>query len=123
MVFSTAILIGGARRWNGPISGSVTTPPPSERLESPLCTRNTVHITQPQSLRRALTSRSGWLTDEARLSNLGTVSNITRIEAVGGWQDIGVEEKLAGDNFWQFGYSGYSTGRNHNDGFTIYLDE
>lgn len=25
--------------------------------------------------------------------------------------------------FWQFGFSGWSYGRNHDDGFTIYLDE
>ncbi|KAK3386783.1 endo-1,4-beta-mannosidase-like protein [Podospora didyma] len=65
----------------------------------------------------------GWLTDEARLQNLGTVSNATRLEVVGGWQNISISEKLAGDMFWQFGYSGYSYGRNHNDGFTIYLDD
>lgn len=27
------------------------------------------------------------------------------------------------DMFWQYGFSGYSYGRNHDDGFTIYLDE
>lgn len=64
----------------------------------------------------------GWLTDEARLEYVGTVSNITRIEAVGGWQEIQVEEKMP-DMFWQFGFSDYSYGRNHDDGFTIYLDD
>ncbi|KAL2812548.1 mannan endo-1,4-beta-mannosidase C [Aspergillus cavernicola] len=64
----------------------------------------------------------GWLTPEGRLENLGTVSNITRLEAVGGWQDISLREKMP-DLFWQFGYSGYSYGRNHDDGFTIYLDD
>ncbi|KAL4892211.1 putative mannan endo-1,4-beta-mannosidase C [Aspergillus ambiguus] len=64
----------------------------------------------------------GWLTPEARLQNLGTVSNITRIEAVGGWQQISVSERMS-DMYWQYGYSGYSYGRNHNDGFTIYLDD
>ncbi|RKU39751.1 hypothetical protein DL546_000348 [Coniochaeta pulveracea] len=65
----------------------------------------------------------GWLTPEARLSNLGTVVNSTRVDVVGGWQEIGVDEKLAGDLFWQFGYSGFSYGRNNDDGFTIYLDD
>ncbi|KAK0634300.1 putative mannan endo-1,4-beta-mannosidase C [Bombardia bombarda] len=65
----------------------------------------------------------GWLTDEARLQNLGTVRNETRVEVVGGWQKISVAEKLAGDMYWQYGYSGYSYGRNHNDGFTIFLDD
>ncbi|KAL3431711.1 mannan endo-1,4-beta-mannosidase C [Aspergillus tetrazonus] len=64
----------------------------------------------------------GWLTPQGRLDNLGTVSNITRLEAVGGWQKISLREKMP-DMFWQFGYSGYSYGRNHDDGFTIYLDD
>ncbi|KAL6231426.1 mannan endo-1,4-beta-mannosidase C [Aspergillus navahoensis] len=64
----------------------------------------------------------GWLTPQGRLDNLGTVSNITRLEAVGGWQKISLQEKMP-DMFWQFGYSGYSYGRNHDDGFTIYLDD
>ncbi|KAL4994913.1 mannan endo-1,4-beta-mannosidase C [Aspergillus recurvatus] len=64
----------------------------------------------------------GWLTPQGRLDNLGTVSNITRLEAVGGWQKISLREKMP-DLFWQFGYSGYSYGRNHDDGFTIYLDD
>ena len=62
------------------------------------------------------------MTDEARLEYLDKVSNISRIEAIGGWQSISVEERMS-DMFWQFGFSGYSYGRNHNDGFTIYLDE
>lgn len=64
----------------------------------------------------------GWMTDEARLSNLGRVENATRLEVIGGWQNISVAEKMS-DMYWQFGYSGYSYGRNHNDGFTIYLDD
>ncbi|KAG9254031.1 endo-1,4-beta-mannosidase-like protein [Emericellopsis atlantica] len=64
----------------------------------------------------------GWLTDEARLEYVGTVSNISRVEAMGGWQEIAVEEKIP-DMYWQFGYSEWSYGRNHNDGFTIYLDD
>jgi len=65
----------------------------------------------------------GWMTDEARLRNLGTTSDATRKEVVGGWQRIGVEEGLAGDMYWQFGYGGYSYGRNDDDGFTIYLED
>lgn len=65
----------------------------------------------------------GWMTDEARLANLGRVAPETRVEALGGWQRIGLEERLAGDMFWQFGYSGYSYGRNHDDGFTVFLDD
>ncbi|KAK1139424.1 hypothetical protein N8T08_000787 [Aspergillus melleus] len=79
-----------------------------------------------QSMRKAnkpvVHEEYGWLTPEARMANLGTVSNITRLEAVGGWQRISVEEKMP-DMFWQYGYSGYSYGRNHDDGFTIFLDD
>lgn len=64
----------------------------------------------------------GWLTPEARLQDLGTVANESRVEVVGGWQELGVRERLAGDMCWQFGYAGYSYGRNDDDGFTIYLD-
>ncbi|KAI9370904.1 glycoside hydrolase superfamily [Aspergillus egyptiacus] len=64
----------------------------------------------------------GWLSPQGRLDNLGTVSNITRLEAVGGWQKISLREKMP-DMYWQYGYSGYSYGRNHDDGFTIYLDD
>jgi mannan endo-1,4-beta-mannosidase len=52
----------------------------------------------------------------------GTTSNIIRIQAVGGWQDIGVEEKMS-DMFWQYGFSGYGYGKNNDDGFTIYVKE
>ncbi|KAK7757376.1 hypothetical protein SLS62_000388 [Diatrype stigma] len=69
-----------------------------------------------------LAEEYGWMTDEARQEYLGTVSNITRLEAIGGWQEIGLEEKMS-DMYWQFGYSGYSYGRNHDDGFTIFLDD
>jgi mannan endo-1,4-beta-mannosidase len=63
----------------------------------------------------------GWLTPEKRLEYLGTVSNITRLEAVGGWQAISLEEKMP-DMYWQYGYADYSWGPNHDDGFTIYLE-
>lgn len=64
----------------------------------------------------------GWLTPEARMQNLGTVANETRLEVLGEWQGITVEEEMS-DMFWQYGYSGYSYGRNHDDGFTIFLDD
>ncbi|KAF4984488.1 hypothetical protein FZEAL_336 [Fusarium zealandicum] len=63
----------------------------------------------------------GWLTPEARLEYLNQTRKETRLEVLGKWQDIHVKEKMP-DMYWQFGYSGYSYGRNHNDGFTVYLD-
>ena len=39
-----------------------------------------------------------------------------------GWQKTAVDKKLAGTMYWQFGFSGFSYGKNHDDGFTVYLD-
>jgi mannan endo-1,4-beta-mannosidase len=64
----------------------------------------------------------GWLTQEARQEYLGRSDNATRLEVISEWQQIMEEAKMS-DMFWQFGYSDYSYGRNHNDGFTIYLDD
>ena len=60
------------------------------------------------------------MTPAARLSNLGIVSNITRIEAVGAWQQTAIKEKLSGDNFWQLGIaSGLSTGPSSDVGLNL----
>lgn len=65
----------------------------------------------------------GWLTPDKRLEYTGREDNRTRVEVMGGWQKTTVAEKLAGSMYWQYGFSGYSYGRNHDDGFTIYLDD
>ena len=54
----------------------------------------------------------GWLSSNSR----------PRTEVVGRWQEVSLGLQMS-DMYWQFGFSGYSTGRNHNDGFTIYLDD
>ncbi|KAI1441284.1 glycoside hydrolase family 5 protein [Annulohypoxylon stygium] len=64
----------------------------------------------------------GWMTAEVREQNGIPASDLTRVEVEGGWQRIMVEEGVS-DMYWQYGFSGYSYGRNHNDGFTIYLDD
>ncbi|KAI1087998.1 glycoside hydrolase family 5 protein [Rostrohypoxylon terebratum] len=64
----------------------------------------------------------GWMTAEARAQNGIAASDLTRVEVEGLWQNITREERVS-DMYWQYGYSGYSYGRNHNDGFTIYLDD
>ncbi|KAF2124261.1 glycoside hydrolase family 5 protein [Dothidotthia symphoricarpi CBS 119687] len=64
----------------------------------------------------------GWLTDDKRQEYLGISSNLTRTEVVGLWQATSLKEKMP-DMYWQFGYSGYSYGRNNDDGFTIFLDD
>jgi mannan endo-1,4-beta-mannosidase len=65
----------------------------------------------------------GWLTPDKRLEYTGRVDNRTRVEVEGGWQKTTVEEKLAGSMYWQYGYSSYSYGKNHDDGFTIYIED
>ncbi|TDZ18309.1 putative mannan endo-1,4-beta-mannosidase C [Colletotrichum orbiculare MAFF 240422] len=64
----------------------------------------------------------GWLTPDKRLEYLGVVDDTPREEVLGRWQAITLEEEMS-DMYWQYGYSNYSYGRNHNDGFTIYLDD
>lgn len=62
------------------------------------------------------------MTDQARRVILGCESNITRLEAVGRRQALQVAEKQP-DMYWQFGWAGFSYGRNHDDGFTVYLED
>jgi mannan endo-1,4-beta-mannosidase len=64
----------------------------------------------------------GWLTSEARLEYLGRTENATRVDVLSLWQKTSLQEKVS-DMYWQFGFSNYSYGKNHDDGFTIYLDE
>jgi mannan endo-1,4-beta-mannosidase len=64
----------------------------------------------------------GWLLDEDRQAWLGRSSNITREEAIGAWQKAAIDNKLAGDMYWQLGVDGLSFGRSTDDGFTIFLD-
>jgi mannan endo-1,4-beta-mannosidase len=64
----------------------------------------------------------GWLTPDKRLEYTGVTDNTPRTEVLGNWQAISLEEGMS-DMYWQYGYSEYSYGRNHDDGFTIYLDD
>lgn len=64
----------------------------------------------------------GWLTPEAREQNGIDSKPQSRVQVIGKWQDISLKEQMS-DMYWQFGFSRWSYGRNHNDGFTIYLDE
>jgi mannan endo-1,4-beta-mannosidase len=64
----------------------------------------------------------GWLTPEARLQYLNRTETATRVEVLSLWQKTSLEEKIS-DMYWQYGFSNYSYGRNHDDGFTIFLDE
>ncbi|KAF2001551.1 glycoside hydrolase family 5 protein [Amniculicola lignicola CBS 123094] len=63
----------------------------------------------------------GWLTPEKRQEYLGKSSTTTRIEAIQLFQNESLKQGMS-DMYWQFGFNGYSYGRNHDDGFTIYLD-
>ena len=40
------------------------------------------------------------MSPEKRLEYLGTVSNYTRLEVIGQWQEIMYEERIAGDLYW-----------------------
>lgn len=64
----------------------------------------------------------GWLTPERRLEYLGQVRNETRTQVLGHWQSLTREHGMP-DMYWQFGCCGYSYGCNHNDGFTVYLED
>jgi mannan endo-1,4-beta-mannosidase len=73
--------------------------------------------------KQMLTSATiGWLTPSARLEYLNRTETATRVEVLSLWQKTSLKERIS-DMYWQFGFSGYSYGRNHDDGFTIYLDE
>ncbi|KAJ1325908.1 mannan endo-1,4-beta-mannosidase [Microdochium nivale] len=65
----------------------------------------------------------GWMTAKARWEQLGRIALQGRPQVVGDWQALMLKEKMAGDMFWQFGFSNYSYGRNHDDGFTIFLED
>ncbi|PQM43934.1 hypothetical protein VE01_10830 [Pseudogymnoascus verrucosus] len=65
----------------------------------------------------------GWLHPEDRLAfvNRTVPANQTRVAVIGEWQKIALQYKMS-DAYWQLGVCGLSTGCNHNDGFTIYLN-
>ena len=63
------------------------------------------------------------MTPDKRLEYTGVSDNRTRVEVMGGWQKTMVAEKLAGSMYWQYGFSGYSYGKNNDDGFTIYIED
>jgi mannan endo-1,4-beta-mannosidase len=64
----------------------------------------------------------GWLTDDKRIEYTGKTSNRTRSEVLGIWQATSLKERMP-DMYWQFGYGGFSYGKNNNDGFTVYLGD
>ncbi|KAL6704307.1 hypothetical protein ACN47E_008371 [Coniothyrium glycines] len=64
----------------------------------------------------------GWLTPAKRQEYLGKTAPETRPQVFKEWQDIHVAEKMP-DMYWQYGYSGFSYGKNNDDGFTIYMED
>lgn len=40
------------------------------------------------------------MSPEGRLATFGTVSNYTRLEVIGPWQEVMYEERIAGDMYW-----------------------
>ncbi|KAI5923041.1 glycoside hydrolase family 5 protein [Camillea tinctor] len=67
----------------------------------------------------------GWMTAAARAQNGIPAQQRTRVQVEGRWQDIMLEAEGGpmSDMYWQFGFSGFSYGRNHDDGFSIFLDD
>lgn len=83
--------------------------------------RNTVSEVSSLS-RHDADKTTGWLTPEAREQNGIDPKPQTRVQVLGKWQQISLSHQMS-DMYWQFGFSGWSYGRNHDDGFTIFLDE
>ncbi|KAF4555520.1 Cellulase (glycosyl hydrolase family 5)-like protein 1 [Elsinoe fawcettii] len=63
----------------------------------------------------------GWLSPAGKAQNGKPASDQTRTQVYNEWQAIQVQEKMP-DMYWQFGTT-FSYGKNHDDGFTIYLDD
>ena len=54
------------------------------------------------------------MTPEERLRSLGKVSNVSRLEALGLWQETSIAQRLGGDQYWQLGVDGLSFGDSTN---------
>ncbi|TDL14650.1 glycoside hydrolase, partial [Rickenella mellea] len=82
------------------------------------------HVTAQRAVGKpVILEEYGWMSDAARMQYFGTVSNFSRVEVEGGWQNIVLTEKLSGDMVWQFGLeTGLSTGPSSDDGFTIFME-
>ncbi|KAF7197916.1 putative mannan endo-1,4-beta-mannosidase C [Pseudocercospora fuligena] len=109
--------IGGPSLSSGPRNGSETMQILASTRKNLLFMKNMV-MTQEDDM------RYGWLNAADRLKDLKktAAANETRMAVMKLWQATTLELKMS-DLYWQFGYSNFSYGRNHNDGFTIYLDE
>lgn len=71
-----------------------------------------------------------WIHDHAEAGNgkpvlheeYGWTEKATRVSVLSKWQAVSRNLEMS-DMYWQFGYSGYSYGKNHDDGNTIYLED
>ncbi|KAH7245153.1 glycoside hydrolase superfamily [Fusarium tricinctum] len=52
----------------------------------------------------------------------GWTEKATRVSTLSKWQKASLDLEVS-DMYWQFGFSGYSYGKNHDDGNTIYLED
>ncbi|KAM0355067.1 hypothetical protein ACHAPU_000920 [Fusarium lateritium] len=52
----------------------------------------------------------------------GWTEKATRVSVLSKWQKASLDLEMS-DLYWQFGYSGFSYGKNHDDGNTIYLED
>ncbi|KAJ4248382.1 hypothetical protein NW762_012715 [Fusarium torreyae] len=100
-------------------------------LELPNIDFNTFH-SYPQAWSKTADWVEQWIIDHAKAGaaagkpvvheEYGWTDKSTRVSVISKWQKVSLEQEVS-DLYWQFGYSGYSYGKNHDDGNTIYLED
>ncbi|KAJ4205359.1 hypothetical protein NW759_014586 [Fusarium solani] len=98
-------------------------------LKLPNIDFNTFH-SYPQAWSKTTQWVEQWIVDHAEAANgkpvvheeYGWTDKSTRVSVLSKWQEVSLQHEVS-DMYWQFGYSGYSYGKNHDDGNTIYLED
>lgn len=55
---------------------------------------------QRRAWKPVVSEEYGWLRDDDRQAWLGRSSNVTRLEAIGAWQQAVLDYRIAGDMYW-----------------------
>lgn len=90
---------------------------------------NTFH-SYPQAWSKTTQWVEQWISDHDAAGNgkpvlheeYGWTEKGTRVSVISKWQALTRKLEMS-DMYWQFGYSGFSYGKNHDDGNTIYLED
>ncbi|RSL98933.1 Mannan endo-1,4-beta-mannosidase C [Fusarium oligoseptatum] len=98
-------------------------------LKLPNIDFNTFH-SYPQAWSKTTQWVEQWIVDHAEAAKgkpvvheeYGWTDKSTRVSVLSKWQEVSLQHEVS-DMYWQFGYSGYSYGKNHDDGNTIYLED